>query len=263
MNTQPLIKKTNARVASPVVITKVRAVGTDGQTVQLELRQKVVNEVTNTSGLLSVLMAGHSAFASTERTRVCWQNFSIAQFRTLGLPVTEEELAAAGTAGIKFLEHPLPFNLIIGGKECETKIVEVDTFTPWSRRLADGTLQQQQPKRAGVGGSILMQDNKPIYRNTILAVKGEGLNMDFEDTIIPHNNTVVGSTLANRAEAGSAAAAASMAGANTTTVGNPALAVVDENDPQKGSNSPAVAQNSKPEAKPAAGTVGASKEAIK
>lgn len=199
----PQIKKVNATPRAGVTVTRVRKVGTDGQTVQCELRQEFVNQVTNQSGLLNMTMAGHSAFSSPNRTRVAWQNFSAKQFATLGLPTTLEAINAAPTEGIK-LVVPVPLNLIINGKIAECKLVEDNTLVARTWKKADGGDGIQQPKKAGQDGDVLTFDGSPIYRNITLAAKGEGLDMSFEDSIIEHNNQVVGSALKARALAASA-----------------------------------------------------------
>lgn len=187
-----------------VMITKVRKVGTDDQTYNIELRQRVLKPVTNFGGLLALTMAGHSKFSSPEQTRVCWQNFSKEQVQALNLPFTLEQINEAGRDGISLLENPLPFNLIINGHEVKSKIVEVDTFQPRSWMDPEGQRRVQTPKTAGQGGVVLTQGGKPIYANRQLAIQGPGITMSFDDEILMHDNQVIGSTLAARAATGNA-----------------------------------------------------------
>lgn len=196
------VEKVNVEPVSGVMATKVRKTASNkGSVYQVELRQKTLRPVTNISGLLNISMAGHESFGTLERTRVCWQNFSEQQLQTLGLPATLSQIDDAGRDGISFMENPVTINWVINGKSLELKIVEIDSFEGRTWIDGQGVQQRQQAKRAGQDGEVLTQGGRPIFRNTYLAAKGAGADMDFSDTIIPHDNVIVGSTLANRAPA--------------------------------------------------------------
>lgn len=224
MNTQQTVaeipfKKVNATPMSGVTITKVRLTGRDGQTYQVELRQTFVNQVTTQSALLNITMAGHSAFSSPVRTRVAWQSFSKEQLSKLNLPHTAEQIDGKGAEGMSYLASPLPFTLILNGKVTPCKLVETDTLVGRTWLDAQGNPKSQAPKSAGVGGDIITYNGQPIYRNIALAIEG----MDFEDSIIPHNNVVVGSTVRARAAEATTGAVASNTTTAAATVGTPVI----------------------------------------
>lgn len=221
MNTE---KRVKAEPVSGVVITKIRKVGTDDQTYNLELRQKVLKPIEDSRGLLGFFMQGHSQFGKATQERVCWQNISKDQLLGLKLPVDLQAVDAAGRDGLKFLENPLPFTPTLHGEEIKCQIVEVDTFTPRSWTDVSGMQRVQQPKAAGQGGAILTNGGKAIYANRVLAMQGPGINMSFEDVIIPHDNQIVGSTLAARAAAGNAAGFAASSVANAAGPGAAVIA---------------------------------------
>lgn len=183
-----MVKKVNSTPVGGIQVTRIRKVGNDGQTVELQLVQKFRPPVNNTSQLLSVLMEGHTGFSSEDRTRICWQNISTKKAISLGLIGSLDELGATG-----ILICDKPFVLKDNqGNTLETKLVVSNTLVP--RTWVDsntGNPKSQQPKLAGKDGDILKYDNQPIYQNTSLAIPG----MDFEDSVIEHNNVVVGSTV--------------------------------------------------------------------
>lgn len=202
---------------SPVMVTRIRTVGVDRQTVELQLEQMFAPPVGSQGGILALTMAGHSAFNSGPRKRLTWQNFSVVSAIKYGIVRSWEEVAES--------EGPLMLNgapqkgvlIIPNGKklvildsknqEIPLKLIEVETFNPrtWTDRQT-GKLMSQRPKQAGQDGDLLTFNGQPIYRNSGLSMPGAGdtyVNPDGsiserawdEDLVIVHNNTVVGSTV--------------------------------------------------------------------
>lgn len=183
-----MVKKVVSTPAGPIHVTRIRKVGSDGQTVELQLVQEFKQPVTSTSQLLGVLMEGHTGFSNENRKRLCWQNISTKKAISLGLIGSLEEL---GAAGILICDKPFILK-DAKGTILETRLVVANTLVP--RTWVDpntGNPKVQQPKLAGKDGEVLKFDNQPIYQNTTLAIPG----MDFEDSVIEHNNQVVGSTV--------------------------------------------------------------------
>jgi len=204
---------------SPVYITRIRTVGRDRQTIELQLEQLFPQPLGNQSGLLAITMQGHSAFNSGPRKRVCWQNYSTVKAIADGIITSWEQVGNAkveidGNVYEGWLVFEQPRQFVFkdnNGNILNSKIVEEDTFTP--RKWDDnGVPREQRPKTAGNGGDLLIfTDSKgqqhKIYANRHLSVEGmddpkTGKKWD-EDLVIVHNNTIVGSSVrANMAMAG-------------------------------------------------------------
>lgn len=199
-------KIVKSKQASPVMITRIRTVGKDQQTVELQLEQMFEPPINGQSGVLSLTMAGHTAFNTGLRKRLTWQNFSVIQAVKFGIIRSWEEVAESKVEinGREFLGTILCNKELVlkyaDGSIMPCKLVEVDTFT--GRTWVDSTTGRpmtQQPKKAGQDGDMLTYNGKPIYRNTGLSFVGAedkltGREWD-QDVVILHNNLVVGSTV--------------------------------------------------------------------
>lgn len=201
---------------SPVMITRIRTVGIDRQTLELQLEQMFQPPVGSQGGILAFTMQGHSAFNSGPRKRLTWQNFSTAAAIKFGIIRSWEEVAESKGA---IMEGGMPEDgvlLIPNGKELvlldstnnkmPVKLIEVETFTKRTWTNKNGQPMEQRPKQAGQDGDILTFNGQPIYRNSGLSWPGTGdtfLNADGttserawdEDLVIVHNNTVMGSSV--------------------------------------------------------------------
>lgn len=226
---QTLVVKKVATPVNKVRVTAVRHISVRGEDAyQLELRQDFVREISNPQGLIGLTMLGNAAFQTSSTVqRVCWQNFSAQQYSQLGIGVTKEQCLAAPMQKV-ILEQPVELRMIVNSQPLEFQIVEQDSLTPrsWVNRTT-GQLMTQAPKRAGQGGEVLTHDGQPIYSNRQLAVKGGGINISFEDTILKHNNQIVGSTRIAQQGMGANAAASSMHALSEeeSSIGNPTLVV--------------------------------------
>lgn len=191
---------------TPVMITRIRTVGKDQQTIELQLEQLFEPPVNNQGGVLAFTMQGHTAFNSGPRKKVSWQNFSVQMAIKQGIIRSQEEVA---NSVIKTETGDMPGAMLVNkplilrkdnGEEMPCKIVEVDTYTPreWADR-SSGNMMKQRPKQAGPNGDVLTRGGKPIYRNTGLALPGSGDEITGrewdEDLVIIHDNAVVGSTV--------------------------------------------------------------------
>lgn len=191
---------------SPVTVTRMRTVGIDKQTIELQLEQMFESPINGQAGMLAFTMAGHSAFNTGPRKKVTWQNFSTKRLIELGIINSWEQVGdvvteypdAPSRKGELLCNFPLVFR-DAKGQQIPLKIVEVDTFEPRRWVSRNGEPMEQQPKRAGQEGDILTYDSKKIYRNTGLAMPGTddlltGRAWD-EDLVILHNNQIVGSSV--------------------------------------------------------------------
>ena len=151
----------------PIIITEIRPVGTDGQTVSLRLEQLSERSITTQNGLLSFTMEGHSAFGSSKTKRVAFHNFGVLKLQELGLG----------------LGQPLVFKDPTGNP-IVPKLVISETQTPKEYINSLGIKVTQPAKVAGKDGGRLLYQGKPIYRNTYLAIPG----MIMTDTLIPHDS---------------------------------------------------------------------------
>lgn len=198
---------------TPVMITRLRTVGSDKQTIEAQLEQMFEPPLVNsTSGVLSFFMEGHKSFQTGPRKRVAWQNMSTDMMIRLGLiskweDVGESEAEVFNAAGesqgvVKgvLLPKDLELKVTRNGQIIPTKLIVVDTFL--GRKWVDqNSLKErtQNPRTAGLGGDILTRGGRPIYRNTTLTMPGNidvnlGREWD-EDYIITHDNAIVGSTV--------------------------------------------------------------------
>lgn len=200
-------KIARSKAISPVYFTRVRTVGIDMQTVELQLEQMFEAPLNGQGGVLAFTMSGHSAFNSGPRKRVSWQNFSVVTAVAQGLIRSWDEVSKSkielpdGTVMEGAMKVERELILKDGnGKVIPVKLVEVDTFTPrtWKDRNT-GKEMTQRPKTAGLDGDLLTFNGKPIYRNTGLSMPGAGDALTGrewdEDLVILHNNTVVGSSV--------------------------------------------------------------------
>lgn len=214
-------KIVNSIAISPVMYTRIRTVGTDQQTVELQLEQEFEPPVGSQGGILAFTMAGHSAFNTGPRRRITWQNFSVKQAIALGIIRSWEEVAQS-EGPITVGGAPQPGVMIIGGKGKELvimrngqklplKLIEVETFEGRSWTDKAGIKRTQKPKQAGPGANadLLTYNGRPIYRNSGLSWPGvediyelmvDGKKVVAtkhwdEDVVIIHNNKVVGSTV--------------------------------------------------------------------
>lgn len=194
---------------SPVFITRLRVVGLPSkETIEMQLEQMFAAPVSNQGGILGLFMAGHSGFNTNDRKRVMWQNISTVQAVKWGIIKSWEEVGeakievpdAAPVMGAKLcnIELRIP-NPSGDGTFLPHRLVEVDTFTPRKWVNSQGQPMEQQPKRAGQDGDILLYNGKKIYRNVGLALPGTddvaaGRKWD-EDLVIVHNNQIQGSTV--------------------------------------------------------------------
>lgn len=202
---------------SPVMVTRVRTVGMDKQTVELQLEQMFEPPVGSQGGILALTMAGHSAFNSGPRKRLTWQNFSVIQAVKFGVIRSWEEVAGsegpltiggAPTKGVMIFPQGKKLTILDSkNQEIPLKLVEVETFTPrtWTDRNT-GKPMVQRPKQAGQDGDLLTFNGQAIYRNSGLSMPGAGdtfVNPDGsiserawdEDLVIVHNNQIVGSSV--------------------------------------------------------------------
>jgi len=212
-------KVANSEPITPVLVSRIRTVGADKQTLELQLEQLFPQPLGNQSGLLAVTMAGHSAFNTGPRKRVTWMNYSTMKAIGDGFIKTWEEVGEAVTVieGVKYQGWltfdgepgqpggPLLYRFIdLKGKELKSKIVEEDSFVGRTWVNKDKTPGEQRPKTAGNGGDLLIYtDTKgvehKIYANRHLSVEGmddpKTGKMWDEDIIITHNNTITGSSV--------------------------------------------------------------------
>lgn len=222
-------KIVRSEALGPVMITRVRTVGMDQQTLEVQLEQKFAPPVGSQGGLLALTMAGHTSFNNGPRKRFTWQNFSTQQAVAFGIVRSWEEVAESegvlrvGEAPRKgiltFPNDGKKLVFVINGKELETKIIEVETFM--GRKWIDGSgkPQEQRPKQAGpeATADLLTYNGKSIYRNSGLSISGmddiyttkvDGKDVQLtrrwdEDLVILHNNRVIGSSVKqNAAKAG-------------------------------------------------------------
>lgn len=228
---------------SPVMITRLRTVGADRQTIECQLEQMYEPPIGTQGGLLALTMEGHAAFNTTIRKRITWLNFSTVKLIGMGLIRKWEDV---GDSQIDTPEGPVMGAKLVNirleikdarGNVLPCKIVETDSFTPrpgWIDRNT-GQPREQRPKTAGLDGDLLTftgTDGKanPIYSNRALHVPGmdggiPGRTWD-EDVIIKHNNTIVGSSV--RAAMGAANIAV------PKVPGSPASSGADPNLQNKG-----------------------------
>src|SRR5258708_5490025 len=82
---------------SRVMVTRMRTVGIDQQTIELQLEQMFEAPVSGQAGILAFTMQGHSAFNSGPRKRVTWQNFSTKRLIELGIINSWEQVGEAVT----------------------------------------------------------------------------------------------------------------------------------------------------------------------
>lgn len=191
---------------TPVMITRLRTVGMDKQTIEAQLEQMFEQPVGGQSGILGLTMQGHTAFNSGDRKKVAWQNFSTVMAIKLGIIASWEQV---GNSQIEIEGKPpilgallIAKELVIPnakGQKLPLKLVEVDTYEPRKWVDRNGVPQQQTPKRAGADGDILLRDGKQIYRNTGLSMPGAddqvtGRAWD-EDLVIIHNNQIQSSAV--------------------------------------------------------------------
>lgn len=206
----------------PVRVTRVRTVGVDKQTVELQLEQTFPQPVGGQGGVLALTMQGHSAFNSGPRRRLTWQNFSIQQAIKFGVIRSWDEVAESEGPLSNMPDAPLQKGILIfpnGGKkltlmddhnkEIPLKLVEVETFTARSWTDSGGIKRTQKAKSAGANGDLLTFDGQPIYRNSGLSMPGaddilmqevDGKDIPVtrkwdEDLVIIHNNAIVGSSV--------------------------------------------------------------------
>lgn len=211
----------NSIAISPVMYTRIRTVGSDQQTVELQLEQEFEPPVGSQGGILAFTMAGHSAFNTGPRRRITWQNFSVKQAVALGVIRSWEEVAQS-EGPLVVGGAPQPGVLVLDGKGKELvimrngqkvplKLIEVETFEGRKWISRDGKPMSQKPKQAGpnANADLLTYNGKPIYRNSGLSWPGvddiyelmvDGKKVTAikhwdEDLVIIHNNKVVGSTV--------------------------------------------------------------------
>lgn len=202
-------KIVTSKAISPVMVTRIRTVGLDKQTLELQLEQLFERPINGQSGVLSLTMAGHSAFNTGPRKRITWQNFSIQQAIAQGIVRSWDEVANSVQEtpdgvlkGVMVIPNGRELILTVDGSRLPLKLIDVETFEPrppYKDRVT-GELRTQQPKTAGNGGDLLLYNDKKIYRNTGLSFPGAGDLLTGrewdQDVVILHNNQgVVGSAV--------------------------------------------------------------------
>lgn len=208
--------------AGPVKITRIRTVGRDNQTVELQLEQMFHPPLWSpTTGLLGFTMQGHTSFGNGLRKKVAWLNFAVPFAIQQGIIKSYEEVANASYEVPATADREATvvrgailvnkdFKLMRGEEQIKVQLVEVDTLEgrSWTDPMT-GEPRVQNPKRAGQDGDILtivVDDiRRPIYRNTIVAAPGAddpktGRKWN-QDLVIVHTNTVVGSSVRNAMKA--------------------------------------------------------------
>jgi hypothetical protein len=167
---------------TPVKVRNMRISRTDEKVLQVEFVQEITVPVTDRNTLLKMMMKGHKAFGTNDRTRVAYQNMYADAYNAYGLSIGATFPVEWG-AEIVIHEFctgdtiPAPIRNFYDG---------ADTFTPktWQGwEAGEPRIFTQSPKKTPEG-IILSRNGAPIYRHAWFTVS----TMHQDDYLVQHDN---------------------------------------------------------------------------
>lgn len=180
-------------MSNQVIVREVKNTSNpDMKTVVFE--QEVRRPVTDINSLLAFANTGNPQFGDNKQKRVAFFNFSPQQIRDLGLVVGQP---VHNNLNATLVVHEFCEGDIIP-EEIQSYYGGASHYYPRSWKVNEGTPQERTetkqpkmtPKVEGRTQQVLMQGDRPIYRETHLAM----LDMVVGDLLLKHENQVIGSS---------------------------------------------------------------------